>query len=100
MREQIDVTHVVGLEDHGHRRRLRVEPLPDLDGIVGRRERVDERHLAAGLDDRRGDQRLPVIAFVPGRVLEPPDPEPGCDLVELGAGHGQERWTPIRIDPT
>ena len=87
MREEVDVAHVVRLEDDGHRRRVRVEPIPDLGRVLGRSERVDESDLAAGLDDRRGDERLPVVALVPGRVLDPPDPEPRRDIPNLGHGY-------------
>jgi hypothetical protein len=45
--EQVDVADVVGLEDDGQRRWPRIESLPDLAGIVWRREWIQNGDLSA-----------------------------------------------------
>jgi hypothetical protein len=51
-------------------------------------ERVDDRDLAAGLDDGRRHHRLPVEALLPGGMLDPPDPQARSDIANL-KGHLQ-----------
>src|SRR5207249_3951180 len=84
--EGVDVADVIRLEHDGECRRVRVEPGPDLLRVVGRRERVEHRDLAAGLDARRGDQRPPVVPGRPVGMLEPPDPEARRDVAKLHDG--------------
>jgi len=45
--EEIDVAHVVGLEDDDRRRPARLEASPDLAGAGWRRERIEQHQLAA-----------------------------------------------------
>jgi hypothetical protein len=45
--EQVDVADVIGLENDGQRRWPRIESLPDLAGIVWRREWIQNCDLAA-----------------------------------------------------
>ena len=82
--EAVDVADVVGLEDHDDGRRARVEALPDLPSVVGRRQRVDEHDLAAGLDAGGGHGRLPVGIRRPVGMLKAPDPEARREIAELG----------------
>jgi hypothetical protein len=81
--EEVDVADVVGLEDDDGRRRAGVEPLPDVARSLGWGERVEERDLAVGLDDRGADERLPARLRVPGGVLDPPEPEARRDVSNL-----------------
>jgi hypothetical protein len=53
---------MVRLEDDDECRRDLIEPLPQVGGVLGRRERVEEGNLAAGLDAGRSDARFPVDA--------------------------------------
>jgi hypothetical protein len=71
---------VVGLEDDDERRRAGIEACPDLLVVLVRRERVEQRHLAAGLDAGRADVLLPADARPPVGVRKPPDPEAGSDV--------------------
>jgi len=75
--EEVDVADVVGLENHDERRRVRVEALPDLGRLRRLCERVEQRDLAARLDARRGDLRLPAGRRPPVGVLAPPEPKAG-----------------------
>ena len=78
--EEVDVADVVGLEDDDERRRAGIEPHPHLVVVLGRSERVEQRHLAAGLDAGRADALLPADPRPPVGVREPPDPETGRDV--------------------
>src|SRR5581483_3312441 len=92
--EEVDVPDVVGLEHGDERRRPRVEPRPDL-APLGRREWVEQRHLPARLDARRGDERRPAGVLRPGGVLDLPEPEPRRD-VPRRVRHGTNRARFVR----
>src|SRR5436190_22168899 len=77
---------MIGLEHDRQRRRSRVEPLPDVASVRGWRERIEDGHLAARLDARRRDLRLPLDAGPPVRMLETPDPETGRHVADVD-GH-------------
>ena len=83
--EEVDVADVVRLEDDDHRRRRGVEAVPDLPSVVGRRERIEQRDLAAGGETRRGHERTPFEPGSPIRVLDPPQPGTGRHVAELPA---------------
>ena len=51
--------------------------------VAGGRQGVEDEHLAAGLDARRGHEALPAQAGAPVRVLGAPDPEAVGDVAEL-----------------
>jgi hypothetical protein len=83
--EEVDVADVIRLEDHDHRGRMSVEPFPGLAGIGRRGKRVEQRHLAAGLDHGRGDERLPVQAGPPGGMVDSPEPRTTRDIPHFRA---------------
>jgi hypothetical protein len=85
--EDVDVADVVRLEDNGDRRQARVEPLPHVARVIGRGERIEDQPLAARLDERRRDQRLPLEVRVPGGMLDPPEPEARRHVVDLHLRH-------------
>ncbi|MEJ7568110.1 MAG: hypothetical protein WKF41_07580 [Gaiellaceae bacterium] len=83
--EQVDVADVIRLQNDDGRRRRLVEPSPDLICIVRRRERIEEDDLSAGRGTGRGDGRRPADVRRPVGVVEPPDPETGSDVSNLGS---------------
>ena len=83
-------------------RRIALEPRPEVAGVLGRRERVDEHRAALGGVREGRDPRLPAEAGVPVRVLELPQPETRRDVADLqraGLDHGrQTRLRRLPID--
>ena len=84
--EEVDVADVVRLEDDDERRRVSVQSLPDLRRLCRRRNRVEQRDLAAGCDAGRGHQGFPTGVRVPVRMLDSPQPQAWCDVSDLALG--------------
>ena len=84
--EDVDVAHVVGLEDRDDGRRARVDPRPERRVILGRRDRVEQHDLAARLDAGAGDRRRPLGVRGPVGVRQAPDPHARRHVAELD-GH-------------
>src|SRR5439155_8882182 len=87
--EQVDVAYVIRLENDDHRRRMGIEALPHVGGLLWRGEGIEQRDLTAGGDAGGGDERLPVCLRAPARMLDPPQPEAVRDVSKLPL-HGRK----------
>src|SRR5205807_1727028 len=90
--EEVDVPNVIRLEDDGKRRRARVQPLPDLARLRGRRHGVEHRDLVCGCDAGRRHHRLPTGFGAPVWILDPPQPEAGSDVEDLALHRVAAGW--------
>src|SRR5439155_23453321 len=88
VREQIDITDVVRLEDDDPGRPFRLEAAIDLGALDRwRRQRIEQDDLALRLDDPRRHVGLPVVAFAPLPVALPPEPQSRGDVADLDGHH-------------
>src|SRR6185312_3420463 len=89
--EEVDVAHVVGLQDRGHARRPSVQPGPDLRAVLAGIQRVDDGRDPLRRDPGGRDRWRPVGLRIPVGMVDPPHPQALRDIDDLRSHRSHHR---------